>query len=57
LENSHGRVDTTTLTEERSDGTAGSLWCDKDDIDVGWDLNLGKVLEDRGETVGEVESL
>jgi hypothetical protein len=57
LVNGDGGVDTTALTEEGSDSSARSLRGNKDDIDIGWDLNLGKVLEDRGETVGEVESL
>jgi hypothetical protein len=57
LEDGDGAVDTTALLEESADGAAGTLWCDEDDIDVGWDLNLGLVLEDGRETVGEVESL
>lgn len=57
LENGDRGVDSTTLTEERADGTAGTLWCDKDDINVGWDLDLGEVLEDWGETVREVKGL
>lgn len=57
LENGDGRVDTTTLTEESSDGTSRSLWCNEDDINVSWDIDLGLVLEDWGETVGEVKSL
>jgi hypothetical protein len=51
------RVDTTSLTEERADGAAGTLGGNKDDINVLGDLDLGEVLEDGGETVGEVESL
>jgi hypothetical protein len=50
-------VDATALTEERADRTAGALGGDEDDVDVGGDLDFGQVLEDRGETVGEVESL
>lgn len=57
LEDGDGGVDTTTLTEESSDGTSRSLWCNEDDINVSWDIDLGLVLEDWGETVGEVESL
>jgi hypothetical protein len=57
LEDGDGGVDTTALTEEGADSAAGTLWSDKDDIDVSWNLNLGKVLEDWGETVGEVEGL
>jgi hypothetical protein len=57
LENSDGGVDTTALTEEGADGSAGTLGGYEDDVDVGGDLDLGKVLENRGETVGEVEGL
>lgn len=57
LEDGNGRVDTTTLTEERADGTAGTLGGDEDNVNVGRDLDLGLVLEDGGETVGEVEGL
>lgn len=52
-----GRVDTTALAEEGADGTAGALGSDEDDVDVGGDFDLGEVLEDRREAVGEVESL
>jgi hypothetical protein len=52
-----GGVDATALTEEGADGTAGALGGNEDDINVGGDFDLGEVLEDRGETVGEVESL
>ena len=57
LENSNGRVDTTSLTEERSHGSARSLGCNEDDVDVSGNLDLGEVLEDWGETVREVEGL
>jgi len=57
LEDGNGRVDTTALLEESADGTAGTLGGNEDDIDVSGDLNLGLVLEDGGETVGEVEGL
>jgi hypothetical protein len=57
LENGDGGVDATALTEEGADGTAGTLGGDEDDVDVGGDLDLGEVLEDGGETVGEVEGL
>lgn len=57
LEDGVRGVDTTALTEEGSDGTAGSLGGNEDDIDVGGNIDLGNVLEDRGETVGEVQSL
>lgn len=57
LEDGNGGVDTTSLAEESSDGTARSLGGNEDDIDVSWDIDLGLVLEDWGETVGEVEGL
>jgi hypothetical protein len=57
LEDGNGSVDTTALLEESADGTAGTLGGTEDDIDVSGDLDLGLVLEDGGETVGEVESL
>jgi hypothetical protein len=57
LEDGDGGVDTTALTEEGADGTAGTLGGNEDDVNVGGDFDLGEVLEDRGETVGEVESL
>jgi hypothetical protein len=57
LENGDGRVDTAALTEETSDSAAGTLGSDEDDVNVGGDVNLGQVLEDGRETVGEVESL
>lgn len=57
LEDGDTGVDTTALLEESADGTSRTLWCDEDDIDVGGDLDLGLVLEDGGETVGEVEGL
>lgn len=52
-----GGVDTTAFAEEGADGAAGTLGSDEDDVDVGGDVDLGEVLEDGGETVGEVESL
>ena len=50
-------VDTTALTEEGSDGSARALGGTEDDVDVAGNLNLGEVLEDGGETVGEVKGL
>lgn len=50
-------VDTTALTEEGSDGSARALGGTEDDVDVGGNLDLGEVLEDGGETVGEVKGL
>lgn len=52
-----GGVDTTALTEEGADGAAGALGGNEDDVNVRGDLDLGEVLEDGGEAVGEVESL
>jgi hypothetical protein len=57
LEDGNGRVDTAALTEESADGAARALGGDEDDVNVGGDFDLGEVLEDGGETVGEVESL
>jgi len=57
LEDGDGGVDSTTLAEEGSDGTARALGGNEDDIDVSWNINLGLVLENWGETVGEVEGL
>jgi hypothetical protein len=57
LEDGNGRVDTTALTEEGADGTTGTLGGDEDNIDIGGDIDLGQVLENGGEPVGEVESL
>ena len=57
LVNGNGRVDTTALTEKSADGTAGALGGDEDNVNVLGNLDLGEVLEDGGETVGEVESL
>jgi hypothetical protein len=53
----NGRVDTTALTEEGSDCSARSFRRDKDDIDVRWNLDFGKIFEDWGETVREVQCL
>jgi hypothetical protein len=57
LVDSNGGVDSTTLTEKSSDGSARSLGGNKDDIDVNWDIDLGLVLENGGEAVREVEGL
>jgi hypothetical protein len=57
LPDSYTAVDATTLAEQGADSAARALGCDKDDIDVAWDFDLGLVLEDWGEAVGEVESL
>jgi hypothetical protein len=52
-----GGVDATALTEESADGATGALGCDEDDVDILGNLDLGEVLEDGRETVGEVQSL
>jgi hypothetical protein len=57
LVDGNGGVDTAALTEESADGAAGALGRNEDDVNVGGDFDLGEVLEDGGETVGEVESL
>jgi hypothetical protein len=57
LEDGDGGVDTTSLAEESSNGSARALGGNEDDIDIGGDVNLCLVLEDGRETVGEVESL
>jgi hypothetical protein len=57
LEDGDGRVDTAALAKESADGAAGALGRDEDDVNVGGDIDLGEVLEDGREAVGEVESL
>jgi hypothetical protein len=57
LVDGNGGVDTTALTEERSDSAAGALGSNENDVNVGGDFDLGEVLEDGRETVGEVKSL
>lgn len=57
LEDGDGRVDAAALTEEGAHGAAGTLRGNEDDVHVLGDLDLGEVLEDRREAVGEVESL
>lgn len=57
LEDGDGGVDATALAEEGADSAAGALGGNEDDVDVGGDLDLGEVLEDGREAVGEVESL
>lgn len=57
LVHSNGRVDTTALTEEGSDSSARSLRRDKDDIDIGWNLDFGKILEYWGKTMREIQRL
>lgn len=52
-----GGVDAAALAEEGADGAAGALGGDEDDVDVGGNFDLGEVLEDRREAVGEVEGL
>jgi len=57
LVDGNGGVDTTAVLEESSDSSSGSLGGNEDDIDIGGNINLGLLLEDWGETVGEVEGL
>jgi hypothetical protein len=57
LVDGNGAVDATTLLEERADSAARALRGDEDDVDVSGDLDVGAVLEDGRETVGEVEGL
>ena len=57
LEDGDGGVDATALLEEGADSAAGALGGDEDDVNVGGDLDVSAVLEDGGETVGEVEGL
>jgi hypothetical protein len=57
LPDGDGRVDTLSSLEEGTNGTSGSLGGDKDNVNVGGDVDLGQLLEDRGESVGEVEGL
>lgn len=54
LVDSNGRVDTAALTEQRSNSSARSFGRNEDNINIFWNLNLCKVLEDRGEAVREV---
>lgn len=54
LEDSDGRVNASTLSEERSHSSSGTLGSNEDDIDVLRNVDLGLLFEDRGETVGEV---
>ena len=57
LVDGEGRVDATSLAEERSDGAAGTLRRAEDDVNVGGHLDLGQVLEDGREAVREVQGL
>lgn len=57
MEDGDGGVDTTSLAEESSNSSARALGGNEDDIDIGGNIDLGLILEDRGETVREVESL
>lgn len=57
LVDSNGGVDATALLEQRADSTAGTLGGNEDDINILGDIDLGEVLEDGRETVGEVEGL
>lgn len=57
LEHGEGGVDTTALTEQGSDSAARALGSAENDINVLGDVDLGEVLEDGGEAVGEVKGL
>ena len=57
LKHSYRRVDATTLTEEGTNSAARAFGSHEDDIDVCGNIDLGKVLKDRREAVGEVERL
>jgi hypothetical protein len=57
LVHGNGGVNTTAITEKSSDSSARTLGGNEDDIDIGGYIDLGLVLEDGRETVGEVESL
>jgi len=57
LEDGDGRVDAAAFTEEGAHGAARALGGDEDNIDIGGNVDFGEVLEDGGETVGEVEGL
>jgi hypothetical protein len=52
-----GGVDSTALAEESSHSSARALRGNEDNVDVLGHIDLSLVLEDGGETVGEVESL
>ena len=57
LPNSNGRVDTAAFLEESTDSAAGTLRGNEDDVDVFRRNDVGVVLVDDRETVGEVEGL
>ena len=57
LEDGDGGVDTAALTEEGAHGAAGALGGNEDDVHVLGDIDLGEVLEDGREAVGEVKGL
>lgn len=57
LPDGDGRVDTLASLEQAADGPAGSLGGNEDDINVRRNLDLGEILEDRRETVREVQGL
>jgi hypothetical protein len=57
LEDGDGGVDAAAFTEQSADRAAGALGRYEDDVNVGGDFDLGQVLEDGREAVGEVEGL
>ena len=52
-----GRVDPSAFAEQRSDCATGAFWCDKNDVDILWYVDVGKILENWGEAMGEVQRL
>lgn len=57
LEHSEGGINATALLEEGADSATGTLGGDENDVDTLGDVNLGEILEDDRETMGEIESL
>lgn len=53
LEDGDGRVDSSSLEEERSDGSARSLGGDEDDVDVGGGNDTGLEVKGRVWVVGK----
>jgi hypothetical protein len=57
LVDSDRRVDAAAFAEKSPDGTTRAFRSYQDDIDVGWNLDFGQILEDGRETVREVKGL
>ncbi|KAH3660712.1 hypothetical protein OGATHE_005044 [Ogataea polymorpha] len=51
------RVDTSALLEKRSHSSTRTLRSSQDHVNVGWWHNVGQLLEDRRESVGEIQGL